>query len=71
MTTRKWLRLILIGGALLFGVSFGFSRALRSSAVRRYLIAHLAASFGRPVDVSWFDFSLLDGARIQAHLVSV
>ena len=33
--------------------------------------ARLAASFGRPVDVSWFDFSLLDGARIEAHFISV
>ena len=41
------------------------------TAWRRYLIAHLTASFGRPVDVSWFDFSLLDGARIEAHFVTV
>ena len=71
MTRRKWLRAALIGGVLLLVASFGFSRALRARAARRYLIAHLAASFGRPVDVSWFDFSLLDGARIEAHFVSV
>ncbi len=71
MTKRKWLRAVLIGGVLLFAASAGFSRALRASAARRYLIAHLTASFGRPVDVSWFDFSLLDGARIEAHFVSV
>ena len=71
MTKGKWLRAVLIGGVLLLAASAGFSRALRASAARRYLIAHLAASFGRPVDVSWFDFSLLDGARIEAHLVSV
>jgi len=71
MTKRKWLRAVLIGGVLLLAASFGFSRALRASAARRYLIAHLTASFGRPVDVSWFDFSLLDGARIEAHFVSV
>jgi hypothetical protein len=71
MTKRKWLRAVLIGGVLLLAASIGFSRALRASAARRYLIAHLTASFGRPVDVSWFDFSLLDGARIEAHFVSV
>src|SRR6266851_4772735 len=71
MTKRKLLRVVLVGGVLLFVASFGFSRALRASAARHYLIAHLAASFGRPVDVSWFDFSLLDGARIEAHFVSV
>jgi hypothetical protein len=71
MTHRKWLRLILIGGVLLLAASFGFSRALRASATRRYLTAQLSANFGRPVDVSWFDFSLLDGPRIEAHLVTV
>ena len=71
MTKRNWLRAILIGGVLLLAASFGFSRALRTDTVRRYLISHLAASFGRPVEVSWFDFSLLDGARIEAHFVSV
>jgi hypothetical protein len=71
MTKRKWLRAVLIGGVALFVASFVFSRALRAGGSRRYLIAHLAASFGRPVEVSWFDFSLLDGARIEAHFVSV
>ena len=47
------------------------SRALRTDAARRYLIAHLAASFGRPVEVARFDFSLLDGARLEAHSVTV
>jgi hypothetical protein len=71
MKKHRWLRVVLVAGVLLFAASAGFSRALRASAARRYLIAHLAASFGRPVDVSWFDFSLLDGARIEAHFVSV
>jgi hypothetical protein len=71
MTKRKWLRAVLIGVAALLVASFVFSRVLRAGGSRRYLIAHLAASFGRPVDVSWFDFSLLDGARIEAHLVTV
>jgi hypothetical protein len=71
MNRRKWFRAVLIGGVLLLVASFGFSRALRTRASRRYLIAHLTASFGRPVDVSWFDFSLLDGARIEAHFVTV
>ena len=51
--------------------SAGLSRALRTNAARRYLIAHLVASFGRPVEVARFDFSLLDGARLEAHSVTV
>jgi AsmA-like protein len=71
MTKRTWLRAVLMGGVALLVASFVFSRVLRAGGSRRYLIAHLAATFGRPVDVSWFDFSLLDGARIEAHFVSV
>jgi uncharacterized protein involved in outer membrane biogenesis len=71
MTKRRWLLAVLILGVFILAASAVFSRALRASAARRYLIAHLSASFGRPVDVSWFDFSLLDGARIEAHFVSV
>ena len=71
MKMPRWLRLLFMGALLLLAASFAFSRALRASAARRYLTAHLAASFGRPVNVSWFDFSLLDGAQIEAHSVTV
>ena len=71
MTKRKWLRAVLIGVAFLAIASFGFSRALHARGARRFLIERLAASFGRPVDVSSFDFSLLDGARIEANSVTV
>jgi hypothetical protein len=71
MRKQKWLRRILILVVLVFVASVGFSRALRTSAVRRYLIARLAATFGRPVEVVQFGFSLLDGARIEAHSITV
>ena len=71
MTKRKWLRMVLIGCVSLLVANAGVSRALRTASARRYLTAQLTASFGRPVEVSWFDFSLLNGARIEAHLVSV
>jgi hypothetical protein len=54
-----------------FAVSLGFSRALRTTPARKYLIAHLNAGFGRPVDVGRFDFRLLDGGRLEAHAVTV
>ncbi|HZV59672.1 MAG TPA: hypothetical protein VFF42_04975, partial [Candidatus Eremiobacteraceae bacterium] len=44
---------------------------LRTSAARRFLIAHLEASFGRPVEVGRFDFSLLDGVRLEANSVTI
>ncbi len=71
MRKRKWLRWVVIVAVLLFAASAGFSRALQTSAARRYLITRLVASFGRPVDVARFDFSLLDGARLEAHSVTV
>jgi hypothetical protein len=71
MRKRKWLRWMLVLALLLVAASAGFSRVLRTDAARRYLLAHLVASFGRPVEVSRFDFSLLDGAQLEAHSVTV
>jgi len=71
MRKRKWLRWVLIFAVLLVAASATFSRALQTRAARRYLITRLVASFGRPVDVDRFDFSLLDGARLEAHSVTV
>ena len=71
MHKRKWLRWIFILAIVLFAASMGFSRALRTSAARRFLIAHLEASFGRPVEVGRFDFSLLDGARLEANSITI
>jgi AsmA-like protein len=71
MSLSRWLRAILVVAVVLIALSWVFSLALRASAARRYLTAHLTASFGRPVDVSRFDFSLLDGGRIEGHSVTV
>ncbi|MBZ5643539.1 MAG: AsmA family protein [Acidobacteriia bacterium] len=71
MRKRKWLRWVLAVAVLTFAASAAFSRALQTAAARRYLITRLVASFGRPVDVARFDFSLLDGARLEAHSVTV
>jgi len=71
MHKRKWLRWIFILAVVLFAASMGLSRVMRSSAARRFLIAHLEASFGRPVEVRRFDFSLLDGARLEANSITI
>src|SRR6266446_6863539 len=71
MRKRKWLRWLLVVAILLLAASAGLSRALRTDAARNYLLAHLAASFGRPVEVARFDFSLLGGVRLQARSVTV
>jgi hypothetical protein len=71
MRRRKWLRWVAIVAVLMFAASAVFSRVLQTAAARRYLITRLAASFGRPVEVARFDFSLLDGARLEAHSLTV
>ena len=71
MRKRKSLRWVLVFALLVLAAKIGLSRALRTDAARRYLIAHLVASFGRPVEVARFDFSLLDGGQLEAHSVTV
>lgn len=47
------------------------SSALQLGWARRTLLARLAASFGRPVDVGRFQFNLLSGLRLEADSVTV
>jgi hypothetical protein len=71
MLRKRWFRWAVISAAILLLASEGFSLLLRTAASRRYLTARLESSFGRPVEVRTFSFSLLDGPRIEAFDVSV
>ncbi len=71
MRKQKWLVRLLVLAVSLFVASAAFSRLLETSAVRSYLLARLTASFGRPVEVGQFSFSLLDGARFEARSLTV
>jgi len=71
MLRKRWFRWAVISAAILLLASEGFSLLLRTAASRRYLTARLESSFGRPVEVRAFSFSLLDGPRIEAFDVSV
>jgi uncharacterized protein involved in outer membrane biogenesis len=71
MHLKRWFRWAAIVAAILIIASEGFSLLLRTAAPRRYLTARLESSFGRPVEVRAFGFSLLDGPRIEAFDVSV
>jgi hypothetical protein len=71
MLRKRWFRWAAISAAILLLASEGFSLLLRTAASRRYLTARLESSFGRPVEVRLFAFSLLDGPRIEAFDVSV
>ena len=65
------LRWALIFAIVLVAASIAFSRFLQTKSARQYLIAHLDTSFGRTVDVAKFEFSLIDGARLTAHSITV
>jgi hypothetical protein len=52
-------------------VSWGLSLALESGWLRRSLLSRLALSFGRPVEVSHFGFTILTGPRLEADSVTV
>jgi AsmA-like C-terminal region/AsmA family len=66
-----WLRWLIILIALLWLASIGISILIRHSPLQRKFTAHLAAAFGRPVEVGSYDFSLWDGPSLEAHSVMV
>ncbi len=51
--------------------SWSFSLALRGGWLRRSLSARLAATFGRPVEVAHFGFTILGGPKFEADSVTV
>ena len=71
MKKSSWMRWALVALLVVLATSAGFSRALRMRRIHRYLDARLEASFGRPVEVHHYSFSLLDGLRFEADSISV
>ena len=70
MSKRRWLGLALAAAILLLA-NAGVSGALEHGWARRTLLARLAASFGRPVEVGRFQINLLNGLRLEADSVTV
>ena len=64
----RWLALPIIGIVV---ASWSFSFALQGGWLRRSLSARLAASFGRPVEVAHFGFTLFGGPQFEADSVTV
>ncbi len=71
MRKRPWLRRAVVLLLLLATATAGSSRLLRARRIHHYLSARLEAAFGRPVEVSRFDFSLLAGPRLVAEPITV
>jgi hypothetical protein len=68
---NKWLLAAGAAVALVFAADYAASQIVRSTRVQKALTARLQAAFGRPVEVSGYDFSLWDGPRIEADSVTV
>jgi len=51
--------------------SWSFSLALEGGWLRRSLSARLTATFGRPVEVAHFDFTILGGPKFEADSITV
>ncbi|MDE3137160.1 MAG: AsmA family protein [Acidobacteriota bacterium] len=67
----KWLLAAAGALALVFVADYAATQFVHSQRVQKALTARLAATFGRPVQVSGYDFSLWDGPRIEADSVTV
>jgi hypothetical protein len=63
-----WLALPIL---LIVVASWSFSFALQAGWLRRSLSARLTATFGRPVEVAHFGFTILGGPQFEADSVTV
>ena len=68
---RRWIRILLVVFAALFVLDYGLSFSLEAGWLHRSFTARLEAAFGRPVEVSNYSFSLLEGPRLEADYVTV
>ncbi len=69
--SRRRIRIFLLVIGALFLFDFGLSILLESGWLHRSLTLRLEAAFGRPVEVSRYSFSLLEGPRIEANYITV
>ncbi|MGC1107345.1 MAG: AsmA-like C-terminal region-containing protein [Candidatus Acidiferrales bacterium] len=69
--SRRRIRIFLIVIAAFFLFDYGLSILLESGWLHRSLTLRLEAAFGRPVEVSHYSFSLLEGPRLEANYITV
>ncbi|MGC1659866.1 MAG: AsmA-like C-terminal region-containing protein [Candidatus Acidiferrales bacterium] len=68
---RSWLRAIVLLFVILWIANAGISLLVEHTSLKSWLTAHLAASFGRPVEVQHYEFSLWTGPALRADFVTV
>lgn len=69
--SRRRIRIAVILIASFFVFDYGLSLLLQSGWLHRSLTQRLETAFGRPVEVSNYSFSLLEGPRLEANYVTV
>ncbi len=71
MLSKRFTLWAVVPIACIVAASWLFSLALQGGWLRRSLSARLAATFGRPVEVARFRFTILGGPRLEADSVTV
>ena len=69
--SSRWLRVLLVAIALFLALDYGVSAFLRTGWLNARFTRRLEAAFGRPVEVSNYSFSLLEGPRLEANYITV
>ena len=69
--SSRWLRIVLTAILALFALDYGISGVLRSGWLNARFTYRLEKAFGRPVEVSHYSFSLLEGPRLEANYITV
>ncbi|HEV2289852.1 MAG TPA: AsmA family protein [Candidatus Acidoferrales bacterium] len=67
----RWFRILILAFAACLILDFGLSLLLEAGWLNRALTLRLEAAFGRPVEVSNYSFSLLEGPRLEANYITV
>lgn len=68
---RRLLKWIILAAIFIWVFDLGISLLINHTGLRRRFTAHLAASFGRPVKVGSYDFTLWTGPELEANSVVV
>ncbi|HEV2615597.1 MAG TPA: AsmA family protein [Candidatus Acidoferrales bacterium] len=68
---HRWLRILLIVIVACLALDYGLSLFLEFGGLNHALTRRIEAAFGRPVEISHYSFSLLEGPRLEADRITV
>lgn len=68
---RRLLKWIILAAIFIWVFDLGISLLINHTGLRRRFTSHLSASFGRPVDVGGYEFTMWTGPELEANSVVV